>query len=282
MKEEVELYKSKLTDPDRVVLFNPQVSENDWNIYNDDDTLTIVITQILAKIPHITIPVNPDTEAAKAIDMLGLIRTNMLHWQNYLLLVSPHMNIAELEKLINYAKNDKFFLGLMVVGKTPAQIVNLRAYILASRMIPDDRLLIAVNVNDKFGQTDLPTQMAFRHLNFDITCRYVVLDMSPKSFGEGYKKSLYDRPIYIDNVAGLLDNSKQMKWTGKSATDVLADFYSLRDGIDYPELTIAFNFVSLNQTGAVEAQHIMQKTHKKYIESRPLLETFVSSLVEMT
>lgn len=258
----------------------PQISDADWDVYNEDDVMSIVLTQILSKAPHISVPIPPFTETQKILDLLTLVKRNLIHWQDYIPIMNPHMNFKSQKALSIYFANDPNCIGIMLTGRTPTQLTNLRSYQLFSEDIPDDKLLFAVDVEDRFGGQGLPTQMAFRCLNFDVSCKQVKVSLTRKVYDDTIKRKIYDIFVYIDQVAGLLNEQEQMKWTGKSLSKLLTDKYSLEIGVNYPELAKAFNFAALNQTGKIEVKHIMEKTHQKYIEKRPYLEAFVNTLVQ--
>jgi len=205
-------------------------------------------------------------------------KKHMTESQNYLLILHPHMDLDEEKRLLNSVVTDDFLQGLMINGATPMETHNIVFYRQASKILPNNKLLVFVNVEDIFGGFKLPTQIAFRMVNADITCRSVKPYLSGNIFDGERKRNVDKIGIYVDDVGAILNDHEQQQWTGKSATDLLTDYFSLRNKVNFRELALAYNFSALNKTGEIERMYIDQKIHEKYIEERVHLSAFMNAV----
>jgi len=275
---EVNFLKRHLDDSDKVILVNHLMPLKHWDIFDKEDVLSMSISLCKTGIPHVSIPLSPKWSAEQCLEVIEETKQHMTEEQTYLIGLHPHMDLDEQKRLLNAVTNDESLIGLMIGGSTPMETHNMVFYRQASNMLPNDKLLIFVNVDDVFGGFKLPTQMAFRMVNADITCRGVKPYLSGAIFTGERQRSIEKIGIYVDEVGAILNEHEQKRWTGKSATDFLTDHFSLRNNVNFRELAMAFNFSALNKTGEIERLHIDQEIHKKYIEDRVHLSAFMSTV----
>jgi len=275
--EEVKLIKNKLNDSERVAMLFPQIAEEDWKIFNEDDQTTISLVQTDAGAPHVAVPISPSQTVARAQDMTESIVKKLGPHQSFYLVVDPHSNRDAQKHLADYCASHDKCMGAMVVCKTPADTHNQFAYKDWGDIMPDNKLLMGADAEDRFGDYRLPTQIVMRTLKFDITCKRVVMWSTNKSYETMEVKKPENTHIYVDTVAGLLNEVEQRRYSSKSMTDLLFDQFSIRDGLNFYNFLRAYNFHALNRTGAIEAEHILRKEHLKYIQDRLYLEAFISA-----
>lgn len=275
--EEIKLMKNKLDDSERIAMLFPQIAEEDWKIFNEDDQTTISMIQIDAGVPHVAILISPNQTAAQAQNMTENIVKKFGPNQSFYLVVDPHSNRETQKILANYCASHARCIGTMVVCKTPADTHNQVAYKDWGDIMPDNKLLMAADAEDRFGGYNLPTQIVMRTLKFDITCRRVMLHSTNSSYESMETKKPENTHIYVDAVAGLLTEIEQRKYSSKSMTDLLFDQFSIRVGLNFYDFIRAYNFHALNRTGAIEAEHILRNEHIKYIKDRLYLEAFIDA-----
>ncbi|MCF7798480.1 hypothetical protein K9M74_01105 [Candidatus Woesearchaeota archaeon] len=275
---EIDFLKKQLSNSDKVVVVNHLMPLKHWDVFNNEDILSMSIALAKTNTPHVSIPLSPKWTAEECIDVIKETKKHMTEEQTYFLTLHPHMDLDEEKRLLNSISSDVYFQGIMINGATPMEAHNMVFYRQASKILPDNKLIMFVNVNDVFGGFKLPTQMAFRMLNADITCRSVKPYLAGNIFNDERKKSINKIGIYVDEVGAILNDHEQRQWTEKSATEFLTEYFSLRNNVNFREIAMAYNFQALNKTGELERNYIDQKIHEKYIEDRVHLSAFMNSV----
>ena len=275
---EINFLKRQLTGSDKVVLVNYLMPLEHWKLFNKEDVLSMCLALCKTGTPHITIPVSPRWSAEDSLRVLETIKINMNSNQSYFLNIHPHMDLDEQKRLVNTINIDNKCKGVIMNGCTPMEAHNMVSYRLVSKALPNDKLLIFSDVQDVFGGYKLPTQIAFRMLNADITCRAVKPYLAGNIFSNERKKSFNKVGIYVDEVGAILNEHEQKQWTGKSTTSLLNEHFSLQDNVNSRELALAYNFSALNKTAEIERRCIDQEIHEKYIEDRVHLSAFMNAI----
>lgn len=275
---EIEFLKKQLKGSDKVVIVNHLMPLKHWDVFDKEDVLSMAIALAKTGTPHVSIPLSPKWSAEQCVEVINETKQHMLSEQTYFLTLHPHMDLDEEKRLLNTVVSDNSFQGIMISGMTPMETHNMVFYRQASKILPDNKLMIFVNVNDTFGGFKLPTQIAFRMVNADITCRSVKPYLSGDIFNGERKREVNKIGIYIDEVGAILNDHEQYQWTGKSATELLTEHFSLRNNVNFRELAMAYNFSALNKTGELERQYIDQKIHEKYVEERIHLSAFMNAV----
>ncbi|HLC66729.1 MAG TPA: hypothetical protein VJK52_03765 [Candidatus Nanoarchaeia archaeon] len=256
----------------RVVIYYLQVTIDEWRVYTIKDLETIVILQLQAGLPHITIPTHPNKSFqendAHIQRMLALLKENQSAFGQF------HPRMKKKDGKLTLAK---FFMsskviGILMSGVTPANASHVYYYSYCFTNAPKGKLICAADVEDTFGdkQQRLATSHAFRRFAFDITCRKVTFNLSGFNFPTPPEMTF----IYDDNTAGMLAETAQVSWHGKSAVDLIMENFPANTGLSFREYVIAFNFEELNRTGIKETDAILKKKHTDYIQSRVYLQTF--------
>ena len=101
---------------------------------------------------------------------MPVIGTTIIIDSPRLLLAHPHMDILEQRMLMGSLVADLKFRGILMQCCSLWDANNVASYNQASRMISNDRLFILVNVDDALNKTKIPTTLALRLFNADITC----------------------------------------------------------------------------------------------------------------
>lgn len=275
---EIDFLKKQLISSNKVVIVNYLMPLKHWKIFDKEDILSVAFALCKTNTPHVSIPLSPFWTASECLDVINKIKEKMTPNQTYLVCLHPHMDLDEQRKLLTSISDEPKLLGLMLDGCTPMETHNTVFYRQAAKLTPDTKLLFFVNVADVFGGYKLPTQLAFRMMNADITCRSVKPYLSGSIFSKERKKSINKIGIYVDQVGAILDDHEQKQWTGKSATDLLVEHFSLENNVNFRELAMAYNFSALNKTAELERTHIDQEIHKKYIEDRVHLSAFMNAM----
>lgn len=275
---EIEFLRKQLVGSDKVVLINHLMPLEHWKIFDQEDILSMALVLCKTGAPHISIPLSLKWSVEQCLKIINQTKEHMSKDQTYLLSLHPHMDLDEQKRLLNTVIDDSKFQGIMMNGCTPMETHNIVSYRQASKILPNNKLFIFVNVDDVFGGFKLPTQIAFRMINADITCRAVKPYLTGNIFSGERKKAINKVGIYVDEVGAILTDHEQKQWTGKSATNLLIDHFSLRSNVNFRELAIAYNFSALNKTGEIERRLIDQEQHEKYIEDRVHLSAFMKAV----
>ncbi len=274
---EVNYLKERLTNFNKVVLVNYLIPRTKWGLFDKSDIVSMVSCLCATGTPHITIPISPMWNIEESTEVINSIKTKIGDGQDYFLSLHPHMNLLDQKIIIESLKNDQKFRGIIMNCCTLYDVNNSVSYIQASRMVGNTRLFILVDVDDSMNKTKVPTVIAARLFNVDITCRTVKPYLSGVVFDAESKKARNKLKIYYAPLGALLNEAEQFELTGLSLHEFIAQNMSQITNNNLREMVMAFNFLALNHEGKRERKMIDQDTHGLFIQNRIHLANFVEN-----
>jgi len=265
---------------DKVVILNFPLFGTDLAKMDEDDMITIVMMQIEANSPYITVPLFPDKESKKNLELLKLTKNilekrNKDKKENDRQEMIPCMNTWML--LDNFVETlgdilSNFEIGSLMISCN--DIFNTKTTAILSYLdenFPKSKLLIGVDVQDSSKSED--KRVSFNHIlrafNFDVTCREVYFPLTEIATTKVEKKRMYH------DVAGAFFNEhEQDNWDGFSFTDFIIHNYPAECNLAIEQYIICLNFINLNKSAEIERELIMKDQHEEYINKRPYLKAF--------
>lgn len=277
-ENEVDFLKKRLVNFNKVVLVNYLIPKSKWDLYEPEDIISMVTCLCKTESPHITIPLSPNWNSDECLSVLEKIKSQMNSSQDYFLLMHPHMDILNQKIIVESLLKDLKFRGVLMKSCSMLNPNNAISYNQTSRMLGNERLFILVDVEDTLNRTKIPTALASRLFNVDITCRSVKPYLGGDIFDSESKKRRNLVRIYVNKVGGLLNENEQFEITGLSLSEYIAQILPNFTNISFRDLSICFNFLALNKEGDIEREMIDKDTYKTFIDKRIHLRQFIEKL----
>lgn len=256
----------------RVVVYYFQLTADEWRLYTLEDVETLTQLLLQAGVPHVTIVAHPHFSYDENKALFDKMAKDLQPDQTLFGQLCPSMKKKDGKPTLQHYFTHSRVIGILITALTPSNQSNLYYYSYCFNNAPKGKLMCAADVPDTFGgaQQRLSTHLALRRFGFDITSRKVTFNLSGFSFPVHPEKTL----IYDDTTGGMLAESTQILWHGRSAVDFIMDNFPANTGLDFREYVLAFNFEELNKTGLKECQSVLERQHEIYIKDRIYLQTF--------